>query len=167
MLTVAILSSVIAGCSGESERQLTADHPVFAGITPDIVDETISFPGVADQYKNGRDEQISAQMAQARAYDLIACRSAYQAYVSWQRTGEPGKIDQLPSPTKKTTEGFSTINAENDERIELIRANDIEGFRNSMTGELKCGREIPVKPKDYKGQTIEQALLAAEPQENR
>lgn len=165
--TLILICSSLTGCAETTERQLTREHPIFSGLPIEVIDETISTPGISDQYKNTQDETIAEQMTQARAYDIIACRSAYQTYMTWRATGRPGKLEKLPVPQKRKTQGFITIDDENNKRIEMANSHDIEGFKESMIGQLKCGKEIPVNPKDHQGKTIEKALMETTSQEAR
>lgn len=158
-----LLLALLAGCSqdeqpGDGRAPLTTDHDIFAGLPVAVAKEAVEEPAAASKFLQGN-ETDSMQMAQARALDYVGCRSSYEAYLEWKKTGQTPNLAPLPKPTGTFQGGYEYMNKEHEERRTALANGDVNRFLELLAGgQPNCAENIPVKYQDYNGPKIMDAL---------
>lgn len=156
---LAIALVALAGCS-QAEPPPAADDPLFRGLDPAVVAETLASPRAAEFVK-GADADATRTYYQGMVRSTIDCRAYLRAYETWMTTGTSPGLPPAAQPAEPDPAVDSDKNLEREQLKPLFDNGDPASLRSWFGAEGSCGKWVPATPKDYSGKTV--ADVAAAP----
>jgi len=152
-----ILGGLLSACGADASKPANTD-PIFAGLDPAVVQEVIASPVAADRVSGLQGDQ-ALTLWQGMVRNFTLCRSGYQGYKTWVKTGQPVPLVKQPAPTHPghnldTDEITLTEKAYR----QAIQGGDISSLRGLLTNDSGCGSWVPAEAGNANGPTIAQAV---------
>lgn len=155
MVVAASLATTISSCS--SSNAPAKDDPVFAGLDAAVVQETLDSPH-AQQFVANDPPDRARNYYQGMVRSTINCRAYLEAYERWRTTGVEPTLPREAQPQNPIPSVDQDLKFDHDTFAKAFSSGDPTQVRAALSAGGSCGEWVPVKPRDYSGPTVSDAV---------